>query len=222
MEGGLHTGSIYEFSGSPVSGKTQLCLTIASNVAHNLKQHVYYLDSKGSFTGRRVKQILEFNNKSALETEIVQSMLKILVKRVNTIHELINCLYALKQEILGGLKLRVAIINSLPSLIYGLDLDITTRNGLLNKSLNAMRLLATEHHMVFIVTNLVTNWYEGPFGKQTCTEKLGLGKYWSSVPDTRLVLKVAGENKYQVSVAKSIRLRAGKSCTFEVTEKGAT
>lgn len=58
LEGGLMTGKIYEICGPPASGKTQLCLTLCKNIAEKLTQNVYYLNTKGDFSAKRLKTML--------------------------------------------------------------------------------------------------------------------------------------------------------------------
>lgn len=59
FDGGFLTGKIYELCGASASGKTQLCLTIATHIAHDFKQQVHYIDTKTDFSGKRVQEILE-------------------------------------------------------------------------------------------------------------------------------------------------------------------
>lgn len=217
LEGGLRTGDIYEICGLPVSGKTQLCTTIACNIAHDLNQNIYYLDAKESFAGKRVKQILE-SKENTPEMRAIDSMLKMFVKKVNSMHELVNALYAIKEEILKGLRLRVVLINSLPALMYS-NSNRDPKYEWLNHSVNVMRFLATEHHVAFVVTNLVTNWYEGDLGQQTFSETLGMGSYWARIPNTRLAIET-DDRVRKVSVVRSNRLRIGKVCSVEINNRG--
>lgn len=59
LQGGLHCGKITEICGLPDSGKTQLALTIASNVSSDLKQNVLYIDTKCDFSATRMHEILK-------------------------------------------------------------------------------------------------------------------------------------------------------------------
>lgn len=53
------SGNIYEFCGLSSSGKTQICFTIALNVAQYFAKCVYYIDTKHDFSARRLQDILE-------------------------------------------------------------------------------------------------------------------------------------------------------------------
>lgn len=54
----MYPGQIYEVCGTSSSGKTQLCFTIASNVALKPNNLVRYIDTKRDFCGSRVEEIL--------------------------------------------------------------------------------------------------------------------------------------------------------------------
>ncbi|KAM6164764.1 DNA repair protein RAD51 homolog 4 isoform 4-T4 [Rhynchocyon petersi] len=59
LDTGVYTGEVTEFVGSPGSGKTQVCLCMAANVAHSLQQNVLYVDSSGGLTASRLLQLLQ-------------------------------------------------------------------------------------------------------------------------------------------------------------------
>ncbi|XP_055257005.1 DNA repair protein RAD51 homolog 4 isoform X2 [Moschus berezovskii] len=59
LDAGLYTGEVTEIIGAPGSGKTQVCLCVAANVAHGLQQNVLYIDSNGGLTASRILQLLQ-------------------------------------------------------------------------------------------------------------------------------------------------------------------
>ncbi|XP_016040979.1 DNA repair protein RAD51 homolog 4 isoform X3 [Erinaceus europaeus] len=59
LDAGLYTGEMTEFVGGPGSGKTQVCLCVAANVACGLQQNVLYVDSNGGLTASRLLQLLQ-------------------------------------------------------------------------------------------------------------------------------------------------------------------
>ncbi|XP_053767178.1 DNA repair protein RAD51 homolog 4 isoform X3 [Desmodus rotundus] len=59
LDAGLYTGEVTEIVGVPGSGKTQVCLCVAANVAHGLQQNVLYIDSNGGLTASRILQLLQ-------------------------------------------------------------------------------------------------------------------------------------------------------------------
>lgn len=62
LKGGLYSGQLCELCGPSSSGKTQLCLTIAANVAIRSDITVWYLDTKRDFSRLRYEEILKARN----------------------------------------------------------------------------------------------------------------------------------------------------------------
>lgn len=148
-------------------------------------------------------------------------MSKILVKQINTKYELLNCLYSIQKEINEGLTLRLIIIDSLPPLFYQTE-DSAKNCGVMNQFVNIMRFLAREYHIAFIVTNCITIWYEGDFSmEKAVTEKLGLGRYWFSIANLRLMIKQTQEIcKYELSIVKSSKFSKGVNCIVSINDSG--
>ncbi|KAF2882983.1 hypothetical protein ILUMI_23211 [Ignelater luminosus] len=219
LEGGLLTGNIYEICGLPSNGKTQFCLTIAKNVTQKLQQHVYYIDTKRDFSGRKILRMLDAEKLPA--DQIGNIMSRILVKQINTKYELLNCLYSIQKEIDEGLTLRLIIIDSLPPLFYQTE-ESAKNYGVMNQFVNIMRFLAREYHLAFIVTNCITIWYEGDFSmEKAITEKLGLGRYWLSIANFRIMIKQTQEIcKYGLNIVKSNKLPKGVNCTVNINDSG--
>nr|XP_019588150.1 PREDICTED: DNA repair protein RAD51 homolog 4 isoform X2 [Rhinolophus sinicus] len=59
LDAGLYTGEVTEIVGGPGSGKTQVCLCVAANVAYSLQQKILYIDSNGGLTASRILQLLQ-------------------------------------------------------------------------------------------------------------------------------------------------------------------
>ncbi|GJQ75802.1 hypothetical protein Trydic_g17872 [Trypoxylus dichotomus] len=219
LNGGLSTGHVYELCGLPASGKTQFCLTVTKNIVGKLKQHVYYLDCKGDFNATRIKTMLETGKIG--NGEIIETMSKIFIKRINTLYELINSLYQIKNEIERGLNVKLIIVDSLPTLLYQFE-EFCKCNSILNHFVNAMKFLTSEYHTCFVVTNILTTWYEGNIGEEKLLlEKIGCGKYWRSVPNTRLIfVKSANSEKCEISMDKSCEIAVNTKCCVQIADIG--
>ncbi|KAB0795647.1 hypothetical protein PPYR_12486 [Photinus pyralis] len=215
LQGGLTTGNIYEVCGLPSSGKTQLCLTLMKNVVSYSNLNVFWIDTKGDFAAKRIKAMLDASKAD------VELMSKMLVKRLHTQHELINTLYQIKEDVyIRRLKLRLIIIDSLPPLFYQ-SRDFERNYGVMNDFVNILHFLTRELHIAIVVTNVITTWYEGDFHvENSATEKLGLGKYWLQIANTRLVIKKRANSECTVQVMKSNRLPKGASCKLWIRDEG--
>ena len=233
LDGGFLTGNVYEICGLSGSGKSQLCLTVITNLALQMKSIVHYIDTKMDFSGRRVHSILEA--KGANEEEIGTTMEKILVSRVHSFHELYSYLYHLKNQLVrepGSVPL--IVIESLPAVFLqymgGHNLDSL---GLMNCLSSLIKYIAHEQYVSIIVVNLATMWVEEESAPLSDGDseivsavphidvKPVLGKYWTHVPNTRLYIEQHGfGSERKISVIKSTHLPVGRHCNVSVMKDG--
>uniref|UniRef100_A0A9J8AX04 RAD51 paralog D n=1 Tax=Cyprinus carpio carpio TaxID=630221 RepID=A0A9J8AX04_CYPCA len=92
LDSGLYIGEITELTGSPGSGKTQVCFSVAVNICHQLKQTVFYIDTKGGMCANRLLQTLQ-SNPPNMEEQVMSALQKIKVFRVfdNGLQKVTNC-----------------------------------------------------------------------------------------------------------------------------------
>ncbi|KAK3922940.1 DNA repair protein RAD51-like protein 4 [Frankliniella fusca] len=233
LGGGFLTGRVYEVCGVSGSGKTQLCLTVATNVALKLKKTVHFVDTKLDFSGKRVHSILE--TKEPCVEIIGSTMEKILVTRVNSYNELYSFLYHLKNQLLQepGVA-RMIIIESLPAVFFQYmgahNLDSL---GLLNSLASLIKYIAHEHFVSIVIVNLASLWVEEESAPLVHDEneaessvpvidiKPALGKYWAHIPNTRLYIEQCGNsNVRKITVMKSTHLSLGSFCNISVSSEG--
>ncbi|XP_021784623.2 DNA repair protein RAD51 homolog 4 isoform X1 [Papio anubis] len=108
LDAGLYTGEVTEIVGGPGSGKTQVCLCVAANVAHGLQQNILYVDSNGGLTASRLLQLLQ--TKTQDEEEQAEALQRIQVVHAFDIFQMLDVL----QELRGT----VAQQSSLKSVIH--------------------------------------------------------------------------------------------------------
>lgn len=126
-------GQLIEFCGTPASGKTQLCLTMAATTALR-RERVVYIDTAKAFSATRVSTILQHHLLSSLppntstnnsiNTSIDKALACIEVHHCHTIHALLSLLESLLREKKGApsitfqkTKPSVVIVDSLSSLV---------------------------------------------------------------------------------------------------------
>ncbi|XP_017779327.1 PREDICTED: DNA repair protein RAD51 homolog 4-like isoform X1 [Nicrophorus vespilloides] len=192
LAGGFLTGKIYEICGAPTSGKTKLCTSILSNYLKKYCSNCFYLDTKNE-----IQSHLKFFPQR-------DSLKKLLIKQLWTIHDLINALYEIKSN-LKQLKVRLIVLNSLPCLFY--QIERNRANTLLTHAVNIMRFISKEYHITFIVTNLMTTWDNDL--------RLGCGQYWKTVPNTRINISQAND-EYSLTILKSCDLREGNETLIKL------
>ncbi|XP_039363226.1 DNA repair protein RAD51 homolog 4 isoform X5 [Mauremys reevesii] len=187
LDSGLYTGEVTELTGAPGSGKTQVCLSIAVSTSHDLKQNVLYVDSTGGFTASRLLQLAQ--TRTGDEEEQVEALRKIQVARVFDVYKMLDVLQELRcsvsQQVLSSSgPVKVLVVDSVSAVICPL-LGGRQAEGLalMMQLARELKTLARELSMAVVVTNHVTR--DGSSGHL----KPALGRSWSFVPSTRVLLE---------------------------------
>ncbi|XP_003698614.1 DNA repair protein RAD51 homolog 4 [Apis florea] len=231
LKGGLYCGQIYEICGLSASGKTQLCFSIAINIALKCNNLVRYIDTKRDFCGSRIEQILL--KKSYNKQVINEIMERIKVCCVYNIHQLFQVLHWLSvnlKEENEESRTRIIIIDSLPALIFKFSKDHKT-TIILNHLANICHFIAKEFNLSIISVNLISQWNnineEGT--SASSNENINdiltnptLGKYWAHVPNTRLLLEKQELGNRKISIWNSFQLEADLACTLIISDSGVS
>uniref|UniRef100_A0A8C8AGH8 DNA repair protein RAD51 homolog 4 n=1 Tax=Otus sunia TaxID=257818 RepID=A0A8C8AGH8_9STRI len=187
LDSGLYTGEVTELMGAPGSGKTQVCLGIAASVSLGLKQHVLFLDSTGGFTASRLYQMLQAQAED--KEEQLEALQRIQVVRVFNIYEMLSALQELRdrlsQQVMSSVgPFKIVVIDSVSAVIYPL-LGGKQSEGLaiMMQLARELKTLAREFSLAVVVTNQVTR------DSSTSSLKPALGRSWSFVPSTRVLLE---------------------------------
>ncbi|TRY62410.1 hypothetical protein DNTS_031823 [Danionella cerebrum] len=186
MDSGLYTGEITELAGSPGSGKTQVCFSVAVNTAHQLKQTVVYIDTRGGMCSHRLQQMLQ--NKTSTIEEQMEALQKIKVVRIFNVFSLLSHLQNMRRKGLqkisvGGGSVKVVMVDSVSAVLSSM-LGGKQNEGmsLLMQVAAELKMLAKDFNLAVLVTNHVTKDEKGQ-------PKAGLGQSWSHVPSTRMLLQ---------------------------------
>ncbi|XP_054857883.1 DNA repair protein RAD51 homolog 4 isoform X1 [Eublepharis macularius] len=213
LDAGLYTGEVTELTGAPGSGKTQVCLHIAANISESLKQRVLYIDSTGGFTATRLLQLLQRRTEN--EEEQVEALQRIQVVRVFDAYKVLDVLHEFRstvaQEVVSAsAPVKMVVVDSVSAVIYPL-LGSRQPDGMafMMHVARELKTLAKELGVAVVVTNHVTR-------DASCGQvKPALGRSWSFVPSTRVLLEnnkeSCGEtsNRRIASLTKSPRQPVG-------------
>ncbi|XP_017253116.1 DNA repair protein RAD51 homolog 4 isoform X2 [Daucus carota subsp. sativus] len=184
LEGGLFQGNLVELVGPSSSGKTQLCLKVAANVAVNNLGSVTFFDTGNSFSPKRIDKLLDQSSEPAkIKTEEVRRrvMDKIVCQSVFDIYVLFDLLHQLKSTLkpVTGSSVQMLIVDSISSLVTPI-LGSGAHGHALMVSLGfLLKELAYEHNLSVLVTNHMV-------GAEGGHLKPALGESWKNVPDMRL------------------------------------
>ncbi|NXD95535.1 RA51D protein, partial [Chaetorhynchus papuensis] len=219
LDSGLYTGEVTELMGAPGSGKTQVCLGIAASVSLGLKQHVLFLDSTGGFTASRLYQMLRAQTEDEEEQAALQ---RIQVVRAFSIYELLSALQELRdrlsQQVVSSMgPLKMVLLDSVSAVIYPLLGGRQSEGLALMMQLSReLKTLAREFSLAVVVTNQVTR------DSGTGPLKPALGRSWSFVPSTRVLLESKettwdkGTTQRVASLAKSPRQPTGIQVELDI------
>ncbi|KAK4812171.1 hypothetical protein QYF61_002274, partial [Mycteria americana] len=199
-------------------GRGQVCLSIAASVSLGLKQHVVFLDSTGGFTASRLYQMLRSRaedeeelasspgavqwsqrcswgggkcggNKGPWLHGMLEALQRVQVVRVFDIYEVLSALQELRdrlsQQVMSSMgPLKIVVIDSVSAVIYPL-LGGKQSEGLaiMMQLARELKTLAREFSLAVVVTNQVTR------DSSTGPLKPALGRSWSFVPSTRVLLE---------------------------------
>ncbi|XP_032667779.1 DNA repair protein RAD51 homolog 4-like isoform X2 [Odontomachus brunneus] len=228
LKGGLCPGYLYELCGSSSSGKTQLCLTIVANAITTQSDIIaWYFDTKRDFSRLRFEEILRARNFG--QEVIKEALQRTKVCRVNSFNELIQdlrqllSLYKTEQYSLKKKRFLV-IIDSLPAIIFKttqqMHHEIYEWIYQLNELAEACRFLIFECRAAVVTVNVITHWNSTNETDSTNVTP-ALGKYWNSVPATRLLLtrQLQSETR-KITVLRDPRVKWKDSCIVIVSNAG--
>lgn len=157
LSDGLMMGNLIDICGSPDAGKTQLCTSIAINLAQFSQVETLWIDTKADFSARRIQKILK--NRNCRETEIREIMQRIRIDTCNDPHKLIQMIEQLIENFEAYQSARLLVIDSLPALwflFHGEDRHVGSTA--IAKLANNLRKLAVECGMVILTVNIATRY----------------------------------------------------------------
>jgi len=216
LEGGYERDIITTFYGPAGSGKTNLCLMAAANIAKEKK--VIFIDTEGGFSVERLKQIIS--------EDIMKNIFLLKATNFSEQREAFNKLLDLIKEDIG-----LIIVDSIV-MLYRLELGQANQEKdkekiqLINKSLvRQMRILneiARKKQIPILITDQVYSEFlsreDFEAGKPKPVSMVGgdIMKYWSKCI---IELQNIGKNKKRAILRKH-RSLPEKDIIFIITNKG--
>ncbi|XP_015454845.1 DNA repair protein RAD51 homolog 4 isoform X2 [Pteropus alecto] len=239
LDAGLYTGEVTEIAGGPGSGKTQVCLCVAANVAHGLQQNVLYIDSNGGLTASRILQLLQARTPD--EEEQAGALQRIHVVHAFDIFQMLDVLQDLRGTVTQQVNLssgtvKVVVVDSVTAVVSPL-LGGQQREGLalmmqlaqelktLAQDLGVAVLVRKWAWPVVLVVPLIPGLHQVTNhmtrDRDSGKFKPALGRSWSFVPSTRIVLAIGEEagapgSQRTVCLTKSPRLPTGFQETVDI------
>jgi len=184
LGGGLWAGEVTEVIGRAASGKTALCLQACAAVLTEPVATVAFVDSSNAFTPSRLLPLLSDTD----FTEAMNRMARLCCWRLHDGHALLALLNQFLADLANPQQetpflrhLRLLVVDSAASLISPLLSSTPIGHSLVSSISRALRLLATRHNFVVLVTNYTV-------GSER-EAKPALGELWGMTSSTRLFLQ---------------------------------
>ncbi|XP_062081909.1 DNA repair protein RAD51 homolog 4 isoform X2 [Humulus lupulus] len=213
LGGGLREGQLTELVGPSSSGKTQVCLQAASNVAKKHMGSVLYLDTSNSFSPQRIACFLDLAKGRFLQN-VMNSILCQSVYDIFTMFGVLHQLESSMRSQRGPQMVRLIIIDSISSLITpilgGSGSHVIAGHALMVSAGYLLKKLAYEYNLAVLVTNHTV-------GGEGGVPKPALGETWKSISHVRLLLSHDRENNTSsVSIIKHPSLASGMASSFVI------
>ncbi|XP_023532265.1 DNA repair protein RAD51 homolog 4 [Cucurbita pepo subsp. pepo] len=222
LGGGLREGLLTEIVGPSSSGKTQVCLRAASNVATNYNAKVFYLDTGNSFSPQRISGFVNWKSGPSIartgQNMLQQVMSSISCHSVYDIFTFFDVLHQLEfnlrsQTCKGDRRVQLLIVDSISSLITPiLGGSSSQGHALMVSAGSLLKKIAHEYNIAVLVINHTVGGDRG-------TSKPALGESWKSVPHVRLQLsRDPGSSVCQASILKHSSMASGMTARFVIYE----
>uniref|UniRef100_A0A8D2IQS2 RAD51 paralog D n=1 Tax=Varanus komodoensis TaxID=61221 RepID=A0A8D2IQS2_VARKO len=195
LDSGLYTGELTELVGAPGTGKTQVCLSIAACAAQFLKQSVLYVDSTGGVTAARLLQLLELKTED--KQEQAEALQRIQVVRVFDAYRLLDVLQEYRISVAQQITCasppaKVVLVDSIAAVVC----PLLGRMALMMQVAWELKAIARECGVAVVLTNHVTR------DTSNGSLKPALGRSWSFVPSTRVLLKDSKDSSGKVTAGR--------------------
>jgi DNA repair protein RadA len=212
--GGIREDEVIEVYGEFGVGKTQLCLTVATQVASQPDGTVYWIDCEDTFRPERVKQIAQARGYNPDEI-----LARIHVAKPKTTSEQFGALEALPKDV----KPKLLVVDGATTLFraefFGRE-QLITRQQQLRLFLHKLKTYALENKVPTIMTNQV---YANPDGTpflDPVLRELAVGGHtlYHSI-NNRIFIRKAREGKRIARLVDSSEYPPAE-VTFRITSKG--
>jgi len=210
LEGGYEYDVITTVYGPAGSGKTNLCLLAALNIARQHKK-VIYVDTENNFSVERFRQVC-----SAIKQDYLKMLQNIMVLQPATFEEQKKSFEKLKETV--NEKIGIIIVDSI-AMLYRLEMgkenDIYEINRDLGRQVAYLTETARKKHIPVLLTNQVY----ADFEDKSKINLVGgdLLKYGSKC---LIELQITPANNRRAIIRKHRSIKSNREITFQIVEGG--
>ena len=210
LGGGFEKGTVTEIFGPPSSGKSNVTLTLAVNVAKNNKK-VIYIDTEGGISIDRIKQISGADFSRVANNIIVFEPTSFLEQNDNL--KSIEVWLRKNHENVDLLVLDSAVA------LYRVDeMKSTKLNKELGKQMGILSKIARTYDIAVVLTNQIYSAFDDEGNNDIRAVGGTILQYWC-----KIILQLERGDEINQRVATLVRHRSipeGKKATFSITSNG--
>ena len=210
LGGGFEKGTITQIFGPPSSGKSNITMTLAVNVARNNKK-VIYMDTEGGISIDRVKQIAGPDFSKVANNIIVLEPTNFLEQNDN----LKSIDFWLKKN---HTDVDLIILDSAVALYRVDDMKSSKLNKELGKQMGMLSKIARQYDVAVVVTNQIYSSIDEEGNNDIKAVGGTILQYWSKV-----IIQLERGDEINQRVATLIRHRSipeGKKAMFTISSNG--
>ena len=210
LDGGFEKGTITQIYGSPSSGKSNVALALAVNVAKNNRK-VIYIDTEGGISIDRIKQISGLYFSNVANNIIVLEPTNFLEQTENL--RSINVWLRKHHE-----EVDLIILDSAVALYRVDDMKSYKLSKELRKQIQALSNTARNYDIAVIITNQIYNAFDDEGNNEVKAVGGDILEYTSKVI---IKLERGDEINQRIATLKRHRsLPEGRQVTFHITSNG--
>ena len=210
LNGGFEKGTVTQIFGPPSSGKSNLALTLAVNVAKTGKKAIY-MDTEGGISIDRIKQIAS--------KDFAEVANNIMVFEPTTFQE--------QGDNIGAIELWLRknhndvdlfVVDSAVALYRVDDMKSSRLNKELGKQMGILSKIARTYDIAVIVTNQIYNAFDDDGNNDIRAVGGTVLQYWSKV----IIQLERGEETNQriVTLKRHRSIGEGRQAVFRITSRG--
>lgn len=210
LGGGFEKGVITQIFGPPSSGKSNITLALAVNVARNNKK-VIYIDTEGGISIDRIKQISGSDFSRVANNIIVFEPTNFLEQNDN-----LKAIEVWLRK--NNADVDLIVLDSAVALYRVDDMKSSKLNKELGKQMGILSKIARKYDVAVVLTNQIYNAFDDEGNNDIRAVGGTILQYWSKV-----ILQLERGDETSKRVATLIRHRSipeGKKAIFSITSRG--
>ena len=210
LGGGIEKGTITQIFGPPSSGKSNIALNLAVNVAKNDKK-VIFIDTEGGISIDRIKQIASYDFEKVASNIIVFEPTNFLEQNDNL--RAIDAWLRKNHE-----DVELLVLDSAVALYRVDDMKSSKLNKELGKQMGILAKIARKYDVAVLLTNQIYNAFDDEGNNDIRAVGGTILQYWSKV----IIQLEKGEeiNQRVATLRRHRSIAEGKQVTFRITSRG--